>query len=282
MQQNKMRDDIWQRLQSVKNLQTQPAMVAKITQMLQNPATNASELGEFIKSDPMLASTVLRLVNSAFYGLPGRVGSINHALVLLGFSTVKNIVLSASMLEMFKVDTGSSKFCATELYKHSLACGVIAQYLAQTTGYEQKEECFVAGLVHDIGKMIILQVLPEEFKHVIECADKTKILFYDSERKLLSVSHQEVGGMLVEQWHLPPQIQDAVSSHHNPSPDSKLTAIVHCADVFARVLGYGNGGDDKIPEISDIAWNMLKLGNVNLANMFDDIEKEWQKANAYF
>ena len=277
------REDIRQRLQSMKSLHSLPTVIAKITQMLQNPTTNADELGKSIKADPMLASTVLRLVNSAFYGLPGRVGSISHAVVLLGFSTVKNIVLTASMLEMFKVDTtGAGNFNAQEFCKHSLACGVIAQYIAKTTGYEQSEECFLAGLIHDLGKMIMLQMMPDDFKRVVDCADKTKSLFYESERKLLSVTHQDVGGILVEQWHLPPDIQIAVASHHNPSPESRLAVIVHCADVFARALGYGNGGDKKIPEISDVAWDTLRLDKINLHGLFDNIEKEWQKADSFY
>ena len=280
--QTKARKDVELRLQSIKTLQTQPAVVAKITKMLQNPATNANELGDVIKADLTLSSTVLRLVNSAFYGLTARVGNINHAIVLLGLPTVRNIVLTASVLDMFKADAGSCNFDAHEFSRHSLACGVIAQYLAQTVGYEHKEECFVAGLIHDIGKVTMLQVLPEDFKRVIECADKTKTLFYDSERKLsLGIDHQDIGGMLVEQWRLPPEIHSAVLSHHNPPPDSASAAIVHCADVFARALGYGNGGDRSIPEISDAAWDALKLSDVNLPNLFNNIEKIWCKADSY-
>ena len=278
-----LRENILLRLQSIKSLQTQPAVIAKITQMLQNPATNADELGMAIRTDQALASTVLKLVNSAFYGFPGKIGSISHAVVLLGFSTVKNIVLTASVLEIFKTD-GGGRFNAHDFRKHSLACGVAAQCLAQAVGYEKKDECFVAGLVHDIGKLIMFQLAPDDFMRVVDCAEKTRSLFYDSETKLLGIDHQEIGGMLIEQWHLPPGILRAVSAHHNPPPggESALTAIVHCADIFARALGYGNGGDNKIPMLNDNAWNTLELDDVDLPRLFDNMEKEWQKASAYF
>ncbi|MCL2219186.1 MAG: HDOD domain-containing protein [Chitinispirillia bacterium] len=279
-----LQNDIRMRLQSINSLQTQPAVIAKITQMLQNPATNADELGRAIRTDQVLASTVLKLVNSPFYGFPGRIGSVNHAVVLLGFSTVKNIVLTASVLEIFKMDAGDGKFGAQEFRKHSLGCAVAAQCLAQAIGYENKDECFVAGLVHDLGKMIMFQLVPDDFMRVIDCADKTKTLFYDSECKLLGINHQEAGGMLVEQWHLPPGILRAVSSHHIPTRDSgdTLTAIVHCADIFARAMGYGNGGDNKIPMISDNAWETLKLDGLDLVRLFNNMDKEWVKANSYF
>jgi putative nucleotidyltransferase with HDIG domain len=282
--------DISERLQALgglhklKSLQTQPAVIARITQLLQDPATNAEELGKAIKTDQVLASRVLKLVNSAFYGFPGKIGSISHAMVLLGFSTVKNIVLTASVLDIFKANNGGS-FNAQDVWKHSLACGVSAQCLARAVGYEFQEECFVAGLLHDIGKVVLFQLAPNDFSRVIEYADKTKTLFYDSECKLLGINHQEIGGMLIEQWRLPPKILSAVSSHHNPAPpeddDSKLTAIVHCADIFARALGYGNGGDKKIPPVSDTVWNALNMDNVNLERLFGKIGTEWEKAEVY-
>jgi putative nucleotidyltransferase with HDIG domain len=271
-------------LHSIKSLQTQPAVIARITRMLQNPTTNAEELGMAIRADQGLTSAVLKLVNSAFYGFPGKIGSISHAVVLLGFSTVKNIVLTASVLDIFKANN-NGKFNARDIWKHSLACGVSAQCLARTLGYESHEECFVAGLLHDIGKMVLFQLAPEDFSRVAECAEKTKTLFYDSECKLLGKNHQEIGGMLIEQWRLPQKILCAVSSHHNPPPpeddDSTLTAIVHCADIFSRALGYGNGGDRKIPVISDKAWNALNMDGVNLERLFDTIGSEWEKAEVY-
>jgi len=275
-------NSIRQRLLSLKSLQTQPTVIAEITHLLQNPSTNAEVLGRAIRTDQVLASTVLKLVNSAFYGFPGRIGSISHAVVLLGFSTVKNIVLTATIMDIFKMNI-NGKFNMQDMWKHSLACGAAAQCLARVLGMESKEECFIAGLVHDIGKAIMFQLMPDDFIRVIECSDKTKTLFYDSECKLLGINHQDIGGILIELWHLPTPILNAVSYHHNPpvqiSEDYKIAAIVHCADILARALGYGNGGDNKIPRISDNVWKNMGLGGIDLAHLFDSIEIELERVS---
>lgn len=277
--------ELQRQMQSLKALQTQPAAVAKITQMMQNPATNAEELGRAIKTDQVLAASVLKLVNSAFYGFPGRIANISHAVVLLGFSAVKNIVLTASILEAFKMDKRKEGFSSESLWRHSFACGVTAQCLAKTLGYKDSEECFIAGLIHDIGKIILFQLVPEDFIRVYKKANHTKTLFYDCELEVLGTTHEEVGSILIQQWRLPKQIFESVSYHHCPNPGRngfQLTAIVHTADILARALNYGSGGDAKIPIIDENVWNALKLDNVALVPLFDAIRLEMQKAGAFF
>ncbi|MFP4163143.1 MAG: HDOD domain-containing protein [Chitinispirillaceae bacterium] len=279
-------DSFKQRLQSINNLPTLPSVIAKMTELLQNPSTSAEEVGQAIKSDQALASKVLKLVNSAFYGFPGRIGTITHAVVILGFSTVKNIVLTASILDAFRNKPVDEKvFNPENFWIHSIACGAAAQCIARTLGSSEKEECFIAGLIHDIGKIILYQYMPEEFIRTIRKSNQDEKLFFESERELFEITHQEIGSELARLWHLPPHLNNAVAYHHHPSTKRDgytVTSIVHCADIFVRALDYGNGGDNKIPLICDSVWRNLGLENISLTDLFDNIKDEVEKAEIFF
>ncbi len=275
-----------QKLQTISTLPTLPSVIAKITELLQNPSTSAEEVGRAIKTDQALASKVLKLVNSAFYGFPGKIGTITHAVVILGFSTVKNIVLTASILDAFRKAPGKEDdFNPEEFWIHSVACGAAAQCIARAIDSKEKEECFIAGLIHDVGKIILYQFMPEEFMSIFHRSKERKDLFYNSELKLYDTTHQEIGGELAKLWRLPSHLHNAIMYHHNPSTKHDgylLTSIVHCADVFVRALDYGNGGDDKVPLIDESVWRNLGLDSVSLPALFDNIREEVKKAEIFF
>jgi HD-like signal output (HDOD) protein len=276
---------IRQSLESISSIPTLPVVIDRITRLLQNPKTSAEEIGKAITTDQALASKVLKLVNSAFYGFPGRISTITHAIVILGFSTIKNVVLTASIFDAFrKQGTGIEGFDLEHFWLHSIACGAAAQSIAKITGSNQKEECFIAGLIHDIGKIILCQYLPEEFHDAYVYAKESSILFFESENALFDVTHQEIGGFLAQRWNLPTDLQNAVKFHHNPSPSHDhymMTAIVHCADIFIRALDYGNGGDNKIPYMSENVWKSLGLDSIPLSHLFEAINDEVEKASVF-
>jgi HD-like signal output (HDOD) protein len=277
--------NILQTVESITNVPTLPTVIDKISRLLQNPKTSAEEIGKAVTTDQSLASKVLKLVNSAFYGFPGRINTITHAIVILGFATVKNIVLTASIFDVFrKKGTSTSGFDLEQFWVHSIACGAASQAIARFIGFNEKEECFIAGLVHDIGKIILCQYLPDEFQKIVTTTRQKNTLFYQSEKDLFDITHQEIGGYLAERWNLPKSLQYAIRFHHTPSPsrDNYLTtAIIHSADIFIRALDYGNGGDNKIPLISDNVWKNLGLDTISLTTLFDSIHDEVEKATVF-
>ncbi|KMQ51626.1 metal dependent phosphohydrolase [Chitinispirillum alkaliphilum] len=273
------------RLEVINSIPTLPEVVERLTVLLQNPKTSAEEVGRAITADQALSSKVLKLVNSAFYGFPGRIGSINHAVVILGFATVKNIVLTASILQCFKIpEKKEGGFSPEQFWLHSISCGAAAKCIARHIGFSNSEECFTAGLIHDIGKIILHQYLPENFQQIIDLVNQTDKLFYDCERELFDFTHQDIGGELADRWKLPSHLRDAIALHHNPFIDQQnfsVTAVVHCADIFVRALNYGSGADRKIPPMNESVWRNLGLENTSLTSLFDSIGKEIRKASVF-
>jgi putative nucleotidyltransferase with HDIG domain len=272
-------------LENITSIPTLPTVIERITRLLQNPKTSAEEVGKAITTDQALASKVLKLVNSAFYGFPGKISTITHAIVILGFSTIKNVVLTASIFDAFHKRGGSTTaFDLEQFWKHSIACGAAAQAIAKFLGSNDKEECFIAGLLHDLGKLILCQYLPNEFNLALSNAQIKKCLFFESEKELFDVTHQDVGAFLTRRWNLPQNLQNAVLYHHDPSPSRdhfQMTASVHCADIFVRALDIGNGGDNKIPEMSEYVWKSFGLENSSLSTLLDAIRDEIEKATVF-
>ena len=276
---------ILEKIENISSIPTLPTVIERLTRLLQNPKTSAEEVGKAITTDQALASKVLKLVNSAFYGFPGRISTITHAIVILGFSTVKNVVLTASIFDAFRnKGDGNSTFNLEDFWLHSIACGAASLSIAKQLGSNEKEECFIAGLIHDIGKIILCQYMPQEFNFAISQSRKNSQLFYETEKKLFDSTHEEVGGYLTERWNLPVDLQNAVKYHHNPSPSHEhymVTAIVHCADILIRALDYGNGCDDFLPMISDQVWKNLGLESVDLEVLLENIHDEIEKASVF-
>jgi HD-like signal output (HDOD) protein len=272
-------------LENVSNIPTLPIVIEKITRLLQNPSTSAEEIGKAITTDQALASKVLKLVNSAFYGFPGKISTITHAVVILGFATVKNVVLTASIFDAFsKRMSLNQNFDLQKFWLHSIACGAASQCIARHIGYAAKEECFIAGLIHDVGKILMCNYLPDEFEMVVADRIRKDCLFYESEKEVLHITHQELGGIIAERWNLPSALQSAVKSHHYQAADkefSTVTGIVHASDIFVRALGIGNGGDNKIPQMSDLVWTNLGFDGIQLQALLEDIECDVEKATVF-
>jgi HD-like signal output (HDOD) protein len=274
-----------EKIVNLSSIPTLPSIIGQITDLLQNPKTSAEELGRAISSDQALAAKVLKLVNSAFYGFPGRISTITHAIVILGFSTIKNVVLTASILDMFKKKSDdTSDFDIGQFWMHSISCGAAAKSIAKFTDNKKKEECFIAGLIHDLGKILLYQYLPELFMEAYTFSIQNKQLFYESELQLFKISHQEIGGALAERWNLPQMLQQAIKYHHAPQPAQECfstTAIVHCADILVRALDFGYGGDNQLPNMSEAVWKSLNMDSIPASTLFDMISYEIEKATAF-
>jgi putative nucleotidyltransferase with HDIG domain len=268
---------------SIDTLPTLPSVVSRVNELVDDPTASAGDINDVISHDLALSSKILKLVNSAFYGFPRRISSITHAVVILGFQTVRNIALSAFVLDAF--DTGGLPFGYRNFWIHSVGVGVAANAVGARHGVPVGDDAFMCGLLHDIGKLVVFQYLNEDFVKVLAKVEAEDITLVEAESAVLEAGHAEVGALLMEQWQLPEKMVAVLRYHHQPdaAPEeaAKLVSAVHCADILTRALLIGSGGDQKIPIISEAAWDALGLTEEALPEILKDIAADMGKVEAF-
>jgi putative nucleotidyltransferase with HDIG domain len=277
-------DKIEKLIANLGELPTLPVVIQKINALLSNPRTTAAEVGQAISTDQAIATKIIRLVNSALYGFPGRISTITHAIVILGFSTVKNVILTTTILSRFDLHKNVQGFDMMGLWKHSVAVGSIARLIAQEIGFRGKEEAFVGGLLHDLGKVVHALYLPESFLQVVNNAHEKHGLFYDSEMEIHGATHVDIGSWIAEKWNLPNDLAMVIAHHHTPTKAGNhmlLASIVHLADILARALEAGNPGDQSIPVVDLEAWSQLGLTEAQILRIFELSEGEIERASVF-
>ena len=267
-------------LAAVDHLPPLPAVLSRVLRMLNDEYCSSTQIASLIEKDSVLSGSVLRCVNSAYYGLMQRVSSIRQAVTLLGFGTVRNLALGFSMRRMLS----SSKAGNSKLYaaysQHALGCAVMTQFLALYSHTEDADAAFAAGLFHDIGELLIINTLPQMAPKLIAHWEQGDGTLEDSERELLGVTHPELSGVVLERWELPESLQMAARYHARPDLDPArgedfhtLPYLVHAADLFVRYHGLDVlTSAEKPPESPEPA-----LRQVGLDQSLEEIEERFTK-----
>ncbi len=224
-------------LARIGEISTLPEVTAKIITVVDDPKSTARDLHNIIKNDPALATKILKVVNSAFYGLPGQVSDLDRAIVLLGLSAVKNIAISASISRLFGNDKISDTFSARDIWKHSVGVAVAVRQFTCLVGRKAfAEEAFLAGLIHDLGLLVERQAFPEQLGEVIKVVSRGQRSFCEVEQELIGADHQALGMALAAKWKFPRGLQTVVGYHHkieNLSEEHRvLPVLVHIADIL--------------------------------------------------
>ncbi len=272
-------------INKIDTLPTLPHVVSKLGKILENPMVSAEEVNRIISSDQVLTAKILKLVNSAFYGFPGQISTVTHAIVILGFTAVKSIALSASVFDMFPAQGQAFQFDRKKFWEHSIGTAVIAKVLARKMNYQEEEEAFVAGLLHDIGKVILDQYIHDLFLLILTNTQQWDTSFIEAEKQMMNFNHQDIGNWLGEKWSLPLELKESVAYHHTPDKANSgfiLATICHLADIFARVKKIGNGGDNFVPQINPAAWKASTLTDDDILPLLDEIDEEIEKAEIFF
>lgn len=268
----------------MKDLPSLPTTVTEILEVLNNPESSAMDLSAALKHDQSLVSRVLRLVNSAFYGFPRTIDNLSKAVTILGYTAIQNIILTTSIFETLNQSNDNLALNRKEFWRHALATGVAAQIIKTKTKPGKGDEVFLAGLLHDIGKVVLDAHLHKKYSDVYAYSKKKNILIRDAEKKLLGVTHDHFGSWLAESWNLPHNLTAAITYHHNPQNAEKhiiLASLVHLGDILARSFEVGNGGDDLIPQVNHRAWDVLRLNPSHLKDLAVEFDLKFTQAQIF-
>ncbi len=238
--------DMLAALENVDDLPTIPTTLTKVLQVTNRDDTTVADLGKVVIADPPLAAKLLRLANSAYFGLMRQVSDINRAIAMLGFEEVRSLAISVSTFDSVCVSASSDGlFDRTVFWEHSFVVAYVARKLGKTIGLDV-EHAFAAGLLHDIGKTLLDRYFPEAFVKVITEMKQSGATFYEVERRLGQTSHDVLGGFLLEKWGLPPELVAGASGHHAPEKGhSKTVSLIFWANALAHVAGFAPGAEER-------------------------------------
>jgi putative nucleotidyltransferase with HDIG domain len=255
-------------IRDTKSLPTLPGIVAKLGSLADNSKVSAQEMARVVSADQVLSAKVLRLVNSAFYGFPGRVSTVSNALILLGVNVVKSLAITSSIFEIMEKNV-------VGLWEHSMGVAVAANSISRALKLPDPEETSTAALLHDIGKVIIKIKLEKGFDELTALTTDKGMTLLEAERELLDTDHAEIGGWLARSWLLPEKLIEPVEFHHQVEKSSlhqTKTAVVHVADALIKASGFGFSGDPLVPRIQPVAWKRLGLNETLLETIIGEIE----------
>ena len=226
-----------------------PKIVQKILELTRDFESSSKDLVQVIEKDPVVTVKVLRVVNAAYYGLPKPMTSINHAVVYLGFNTIKNLALGIAAIGMMPANNAAG-FDGKQCLLHSLSTAGIAKQLALRLVAVDPMDCFVGGLLHDFGKMVLAQFMPAQFRKALELSQEDGTSLPMALRKVIGADHAEVGAMLVEKWRFPVDLVESIRFQHGPDlKDTPMIACVFTANQISKKLRFGFGGNPCVEEL---------------------------------
>ncbi len=266
-------------LKGMVELSSLPFIYIKINEAVNNPRSSIKDISEIISGDPGLTSRLLRLVNSAFYGFPSKIETVGRALLMVGTQQMRDLALATSVMSLFKGIPGHL-VSMESLWRHSVACGIAARMLAAARQSEANVELFfTAGVIHDIGRLVIYKKIPETAQEMIlRCRDSKEPL-YLVEKEMLGFDHCDLGRMLAQSWNLPPSLEEVLACHHFPQEAKQYpveTGVVHIADYIAHAIQLGDSGEQYIPPLDEGVWEFVDIPASLLSSTSDQLRLEFE------
>jgi len=256
--------DVIELVQGVGGLVTLPNVFIRINQLVENPNSSTTDIARAISQDPSFTVRMLRVANSSFYGLSSTIATVDKAVSVIGTSQIRNLALSVSIASTF-AGLPNDLVSMDNFWRHSLYCAVIARIMARQTGGCDPEAVFTAGLLHDIGELLIFNRLPDQARDVLLLVldNLDELPVYEAELQLLGFDHGQVGGELARQWNLPPLLEECIAHHHSVAEAKRYpqeVALVHLANIFAQMAEIDTLNPEDVAAVDPRAWVMSGIG----------------------
>lgn len=280
-------EELREKIASITNLPTLPQVASRLMTVINDPGTSSQDVSFIVGQDMSLAAKVLRLANSAFYGMPRTITNLNNAVVILGFRVLNTMVLSLTVFDLFPQDRTRVLFDREAFWRHGLGCGIIAKLLAQKMRkfvLFDPEEAFCAGLLHDIGKVAMEQYLHDDFRRALAWARDKKISSFAAEQQVLGYTHTEVASWLTSSWDLPAELHAPLLYHHEPAlagPCADVAALCHWADVLSQQWDLATDSNIPPPSLDQGVVGGLGITPADLENIRGTVPEELQKMDVF-
>lgn len=258
-----MNHAITELVKGVDGLVTLPVVFVRISQLVESNNSSTGEIAAAVNLDPSFTLRLLRVANSTFYGFPATIDTVSKAVSIIGTRQIRNLALTTAVADSFS-GLPNSLVSMENFWRHSLYCGLAARKLAMLAGKSDAEAVFTAGLLHDIGELVIFNRLPEQAKEalllVLDSADELAV--YQAERQTMGLDHAQVGGELARQWKLPAMLEECIAFHHDIQAAKRYpreTAFVHIANILALMAELQTLDFDEVAPVDPEAWELTGL-----------------------
>lgn len=264
------------------DLPSLPIIYGQINETIKKPTSSAHDIGNVISKDTSLSARLLKIVNSTFYGFPSKIDTLSRAVTIVGTRQLSTLALGMNIINVFK-DIPSDLIDMKSFWEHSIGCGVAAKIIAGYKNIQNTERLFVAGLLHDIGRLILYSSVPIHARNALLKAKYADSLLHKEEHEIMGFDHARIGGLLLKKWQLPISLENTVKYHHTPqeSRDPLEPAIVHVADIMTNALGMGSSGERFVPPLEPDAWQCIGISANILALAITQMDRQIEETVQY-
>ena len=261
--------EIKRKIEGLSSLPSIPPVVTKILSLIDSADVSLKKIGEFISQDQSISAKVLKIVNSPIYGFPGRISSVHQALMLIGLSAVKGMLLGISIFDMMQKSM-------LGLWEHSIGSAITARIIANRLRLKNVDDISVAALIHDIGKVALSMCYPELYKKALEDAKQMETYITEAEKNIFGITHAQAGRWLTTKWNFPQELVESVAFHHKTDSAKQFqrtACIVKLSENIIKMMGFGFSGDPYVHTISDAVWSLIGLQMDDLKEVFSTVEE---------